>query len=94
MCVGLRAFLSSSPGPLRSSRDLHDRDKNPQPGDYLVIVYFGERETRDGRKYKHYGMTVIRPGSPVTTDAARVTPVAVNGGSTESLGVSDADVPF
>ena len=70
------------------------RDKNPQPGDYIVIVYFGERETRDGRNYKHYGMTVIRPGSPVTTDAARVTPVAVNGGSTEGLGITDADVPF
>ena len=79
-----------------SSKVLADlvRQKDPQTGDYCKIEYFGLGETRAGREFKRFGMSVIRPGGKRSTvpDPAPAAVVAANGA--EDLGVTDNDVPF
>ena len=79
-----------------SSKILAERleEKKPRPGDFIVITFFGECESRQGRSYKRFGLEVVRPdGDPDSSKSNTPAVVAANG-SSESLGVTNDDVPF
>ena len=80
-----------------SSKVLADlvREKNPQTGDLCMIEYFGTGETRAGREFKRFGMSLVRAGGKASTvpEPVPAAVVAANG-KAEELGITDDDVPF
>ena len=72
------------------------REKDPRVGDYVAVKYLGEAESRNGFSYKRFNLPVIPPNRAGSgSESGGGAPVAPAISSSEqSLGVSDADLPF